>query len=306
MKRNTRIVCLILVICVFFAGCKSDDYKEAVALQEAGDYAAALKIYSTIDGYQDTSDRIAYCETMISAIDAYDAAAKSLSAKNDELNTAISDAEDLLASGKPALDPSLAPALEEAITNAQDAFVAITDMPADVAAIQEVASGMDEVDYSQVSEYLTSAESELAQSIAKYGLVDAPEESYVMDCVARVPGVIAVAAATEETDTNNLLGKAGSYYARIVFSYELVGNSSAQGADLVAQGTDCGGSIEVFNTAEDAEKRSVYLGAFDGTIFASGSHTVIGTVLVRTSDKLTASQQKELEANIIEILTTVS
>ena len=119
-------------------------------------------------------------------------------------------------------------------------------------------------------------------------------------------GVIAVAAATEETDTNSLLGKAGSYYARIVFSYELVGNSSAQGANLVAQGTDCGGSIEVFNTAEDAEKRSVYLGAFDGTVFASGSHTVIGTVLVRTSDKLTASQQKELEANIIEILTTVS
>lgn len=306
MKRNTRIVCLILVICVFFAGCKSDDYKEAVALQEAGDYAAALEIYTTIDGYQDTSDRIAYCKSMISAIDAYNAAAKSLSAKNDELNAAISAAEDLLASGKPALDPSLAPALKEAITNAQDAFVAITDMPADAATIQEVASGMDEVDYSQVSEYLTSAESELAQSIAKYRLVDAPEESYVMDCVARVPGVIAVAAATEETDTNNLLGKAGSYYARIVFSYELVGNSSAQGANLVAQGTDCGGSIEVFNTAEDAEKRSVYLGAFDGTIFASGSHTVIGTVLVRTSDKLTASQQKELEANIIEILTTVS
>ena len=42
MKRIVRIVCLILVICVFFAGCKSDDYKEAVALQEAGDYAAAL------------------------------------------------------------------------------------------------------------------------------------------------------------------------------------------------------------------------------------------------------------------------
>ena len=39
MKRIVRIVCLILVICVFFAGCKSDDYKEAVALQEAGDYA---------------------------------------------------------------------------------------------------------------------------------------------------------------------------------------------------------------------------------------------------------------------------
>ena len=36
-----------------------------------------------------------------------------------------------------------------------------------------------------------------------------------------------------------------------------------------------------------------YLAAFDGGIFASGSHTVVGTVLVRTSNELTASQQKK-------------
>lgn len=35
----------------------------------------------------------------------------------------------------------------------------------------------------------------------------------------------------------------------------------------------------------------------------SGSHKVVGTCIIRTSDSLTATQQKELEAAIIEALT---
>lgn len=60
-----------------------------------------------------------------------------------------------------------------------------------------------------------------------------------------------------------------------------------------------------YPNASDAEKRNDYLASFDGSIFASGSHTVVGTVLVRTSDELTASQQKALEANIIAELTNI-
>ena len=54
---------------------------------------------------------------------------------------------------------------------------------------------------------------------------------------------------------------------------------------------------------EDAEKRRDYLATYDGTIYANGTHTVIGTVLVRTSNKLTATQQKELEQKVIDALT---
>lgn len=344
MKSKVCIACVILVIIFCFTGCKSKDYKSAVTLQEAGDYSAALEIYTTlgsykdsterasqcsnaisyqnavelqsagsytealeiynaIKGYQDTDDRIVYCESMIAAIDAYNAAAQSLSVKNDALNSAISTAEDLIISGDPALDPDLVPSLETAITNAQEALSALIDMPEDADAILAAAADMEAVDYTQVSDAIASAQAALEQSIAQYALVNAPAEDYIVDCLSQVPGVIAVAAATEETDTNNLIGKAGSYYARIVFSHELVGKSTAQGASLVSEGTDCGGSIEVFNTVEDAEKRNTYLGAFDGTIFDSGSHTVIGTVLIRTSSKLKASQQQELEAAIIESLT---
>lgn len=38
--------------------------------------------------------------------------------------------------------------------------------------------------------------------------------------------------------------------------------------------------------------RDKFLASFDGSVLASGSHTVVGTILVRTSDELTASQQK--------------
>ena len=54
---------------------------------------------------------------------------------------------------------------------------------------------------------------------------------------------------------------------------------------------------------EDAEKRRDYLATYDGTIYANGTHTVIGTDLVRTSNKLTATQQKELEQKVIDALT---
>jgi hypothetical protein len=37
-------------------------------------------------------------------------------------------------------------------------------------------------------------------------------------------------------------------------------------------------------------------------MFSSGSHSVVGTVVIRTSDKLTASQQKEMEKNIYNSL----
>lgn len=72
---------------------------------------------------------------------------------------------------------------------------------------------------------------------------------------------------------------------------------------LIDKGTDAGGAIEVYENVEDAEKRRDYLATYDGTIYANGTHTVIGTVLVRTSNKLTATQQKELEQKVIDALT---
>ena len=86
----------------------------------------------------------------------------------------------------------------------------------------------------------------------------------------------------------------------------MINQDDITGSTIIEKGTDCGGSIEVYSVAEDAVARNDYLASFDGGIFASGSHIVVGTVLVRTSNELTASQQKEIEANIITALTEIA
>ena len=121
----------------------------------------------------------------------------------------------------------------------------------------------------------------------------------------KVENIIDISAATEDNDPNKNLNKAGGYTAQVFFSSDLVNQSEVYGTTIIEKGTAAGGSIEVYSNVEDANSRNEYLAAFDGGFFASGSHTVIGTVVVRTSDELTASQQKTLEANIIAALTEI-
>ena len=101
-----------------------------------------------------------------------------------------------------------------------------------------------------------------------------------------------------------MLNKPGGYTSTVYFAYNKVEDPyHVLDGTIVDNGTSGGGGIEVYATEEDALKREEYLASFDGSVLASCSHTVVGTVLVRTSDELTASQQKELEAKIVENLT---
>lgn len=112
-----------------------------------------------------------------------------------------------------------------------------------------------------------------------------------------------VQSATEDNDPNQGLNKQGSYTAAVYFADNEVTNP-VPGADLVAKGTDAGGCVEVYKTAEDAKKRNDYLSAFDGlpTVINPGSHYVYGTVVIRVAASLTASQQNALTQKIYEKL----
>lgn len=143
---------------------------------------------------------------------------------------------------------------------------------------------------------LTSCESE------EKSLVDQPSEGYVVECLQKIPCVVEIEAVTEETDPMSQLNKPGGYTALVYFSYELVDQEKIYGDTLIDKGTDAGGCIEVYTTEKDANERDEYLAVFDGGVLASGSHTVVGTVVVRTSNELTATQQKLLESNIIAAL----
>ena len=130
----------------------------------------------------------------------------------------------------------------------------------------------------------------------------APSTEFVIQRLSRISEIGAIQAATEDNDPNGGLNKAGSYTAAVYFESNNIDQSEFDEKDVVGKGTSCGGSIEVFSTVADAERRNSYLGNFDGTIFASGSHRIVGTIVVRTSNDLTATQQKNLETQIVEVL----
>lgn len=150
--------------------------------------------------------------------------------------------------------------------------------------------------------------------------------TYVIDCLKTVDDITDIEAATEDHDPNHGLNKQGKYIAAIYFrtsSLNIVqdeewgylylenvnGNKEVlvldEGEDInspVDVGTGGGGQIEVYRTVEDAETRDEYLASFDSSVLASGSHIVVGTMVIRTSDYLTATQQQELTDAIVNAL----
>lgn len=308
MKKKITLCLLSAIIALSLVGCKSGDYNKAVDLQETGDYQAALELYESIEDYEnykDTSDRVAECKAMIEAIDAFENAKSSAEQKNSELDAAISEAEAIVAKDEPALDATLVPTLETAISEAKSAKQSIMEMPTTEDEIVDASKKLDSINYDSVLSNLAKQKAALEKSIKQYALVDAPTEAYVIECLKKVENIVDISAVTEDNDPNGNLNKAGGYTAQVYFSSDLVNQSEVYGTSLIDKGTAAGGSIEVYANVEDATTRNDYLAGFDGSILASGSHTVVGTVLVRTSDELTSSQQKTLEANIIAALTAI-
>ena len=305
MRKKLFSFCFILSICLGLTGCKSTDYNNAIKSEEAKDYSLAATIYEELGEYKDSQEHLKYCNTMIDLIEQYNAARTAAEEKNAELDNAISVADALILEKEPALDETLVPALETAVSEAKAAKQSITEMPETENEIISVNDALNGLDYSNVLSNLSEKQATLERSIKQYALVNAPTEVYIVECLKKVPNVIDISAVTEDNDPNGHLNKAGGYTAQIYFSSDLITQDEIDGITVIDKGTDCGGSIEVYSTVKDANSRNDYLASFDGGIFASGSHIVVGTVLVRTSDKLTTSQQKEMESNIIKILTDI-
>ena len=308
-KKMVLVAALVITMSISLTGCKSSDYKKGVEYQESGEYSSALEMYKGIDGYEnykDTAERVETCEAMINAIEQYDAAKTELEAKNTELETLISDSEALVSEGKTALDETLIPALETSISETKTVEQEVPDMPDTADSILSTAEAMNAVDYTDAMGKLNDSKAALEKSIKQYELVDNPTEAYVIECLQNVEHVADISAVTEDNDPNGQLNKPGGYTATVYYSDDRIFlDSSFYGTSVIEQGTDGGGAIEVYSTVEDAEKRRDYLAAYDGGIFASGTHTVIGTVLVRTSNELKGSEQQDMEAKIIAALTYV-
>ncbi len=222
--------------------------------------------------------------------------------KTTELDSSILESEQLLESHETPLDSNLIAELETAISNAKTARIDLPTTPKTEAELLQSVELLQNLNYDSTLETLENAKTTLEKSIYQYSLVDAPTESYIIDCLSKVHGIMGISAVTEENDPNGQLNKAGGYISQVYFLSNLVDQTKIPGNSVIEKGTSGGGSIEVYSTLEDAQKRNDYLSTFDGSPLASGSHTVIGTVIIRTSHELTATQQKDLEQKIVDSL----
>jgi flagellar basal body-associated protein FliL len=159
-------------------------------------------------------------------------------------------------------------------------------------------------DYSSVLTDLDEAKIAFHDSVAVLQQVTNPTEDFVVSRLTELENVGVVAPATEDNDPNGQLNKPGGYTAAVFFSSPLVVDEYGfYTGNPIEDGTSGGGSVEVYENVDNAIRRNDYLASFDGTVLASGSHTVVGTCIVRTSHDMAASKQKALEAEIIEVLT---
>ena len=131
-------------------------------------------------------------------------------------------------------------------------------------------------------------------------LTDNPSVEAVKTAIQQINTITEIAIVTEDNDPNNQLGKQGGYTGCLYFTDKNA--PQIEGGDVIKNGTKGGGSIEIYANSKDAKKRDDYLATFDGSPLASGSHTVVGTLVVRTSSEFTASQQKALESQIVDVL----
>ncbi len=138
--------------------------------------------------------------------------------------------------------------------------------------------------------------------IEKRSLIDDylvnPSEQFVINELSKLKVITEIQAATEDHDPNGNLHKQGGYTAAIFFTTTYLNPSTVFGYSIIDKGTDAGGQIEVYETVDSAKRRDDYLSSFSGFI-NPGSHKVLGSMVIRTSKKLTSTQQKELEGAII-------
>lgn len=174
----------------------------------------------------------------------------------------------------------------------------------------EVPSTPEIPDYSDVISVVESAQKTYEDSIQGLKQVTAPSDDFVMERLQRVDTITMMDAVTEDHDPNGKLGKQGGYIGCIYFRDSQVDQSKlyvdGDPNDVIDVGTDGGGAIEIFSKVEDARQRDTYLGGFDGTAFSSGSHYIVGTLLIRTSDQLTGTKQLELTDKITQALIVVN
>lgn len=317
MRKNL----FLLIVCILSLGlltaCNSEETRaEAQAAVDA--YNSAASSYNeAIKPFNETISKIEEANSGLQSV--LDAAQAVINKGEEPYDASTLDGlkESMAtASGSKVSVPS---AIEEAelMTVPEDAKKkALEELIAQANASTEEISAKAIPDVPEIPDY-TSAISSVQEtqkiyedSIQSLKQITAPTDEFVMERLQRVDTITEMDAVTEDHDPNGQLNKQGGYIGCIYFTDKQVDRSELyieDGKDNVIDvATDGGGAIEIFATVDEANVRNEYLAAFDGQgMFSSGSHYVEGTCIIRTSNYLNGTQQKELTEKITQALIAV-
>ena len=234
----------------------------------------------------------------------FEEAVTALEAKNQELDSAISDLWVLLESEDRPLDLTLLERSEALIENADAVKILPPEMGKGEEVIGKQASELNAVDYSTVITELKKLTEEMTTSIQQCKLVTNPPVEQVIKRILNVENITNAEAVTEGNDPNGMLNKPGGYTSAIFFECDLVpAKIHLSNTSAIEKGTSGGGCLEIYANTEDAESRNAYISSFDGRIFAAGKHAVIGTVVIRISGEMKEQDQELMIQRLIEALT---
>nr|BBH87841.1 hypothetical protein KTC_25920 [Thermosporothrix sp. COM3] len=106
---------------------------------------------------------------------------------------------------------------------------------------------------------------------------------------------------TEENDPNKLLGRPGQYTSKVNFKDTSLEATTNSGAEI---SIDEGGSIEVFENEQTAQKRFQYLQALSqsGSALFAEYEYIHGSVILRVSKTFTPTQAKAYDEALKKVL----
>lgn len=326
MKKIAAVILLIILICVIAACDSSSQVGQETQLTQL----SLADVETVVADYNEAAT--AYNKKALS----YNEAVSQILDEKDKLSTVIADAQKIAESGEIPLDAGTLTTLIEKIEMTSQALTneyehiptydlitipndlqsegyaayceTLTDQIEKIIA-QQIPEIPEIPDYSNIINELETASNLYLSSVQSMKQVTAPEESFVIERLKRIDYIVGLAAVTKDHDPNKLLGAEGGYISCLYFSDSRVDktelNIPAGKNNVIDIGTVGGGSIEVFSSAEDAISRNEYISSFDGTTLNPGAHTVVGTLVIRISSKLTAEQQEEMTNLIISVLTSI-
>ncbi|MEW4354071.1 EbhA [Streptococcus pneumoniae] len=237
------------------------------------------------------------------AVKAFEAAEEKVVDKNKKLESSITEAQELVKTGEKPLEDKTLDYLKATVEEADKEKRKIPEIAKKTEDILKQTEELEQpLDYTEIETKIAAAIKEYQNSVTQLKQITNPSQTFVEERLKELDTIKEIQSVTESNDPNGKLNKQGGYTASVYFIDNQV-TIPVEGADIVAKGNDGGGNIEVYGTTEDAEKRNTYLSAFDGQgLLDPGSHYVYGTIVIRTSRHLTASQQKELTDKIYKKL----